>query len=138
LRGQIEITVAPGTPFVLPVFALVGERYQGYPQVPDDQPFSDAFVLAGVRPVLTIDGQTIISDQNKEQFYVSATYFDPVLPYSVPTDYGAVAAVFFQGAGIVSPPLKPGVHVIHLYEPYILPGFWGIIYDNTWIVTVEK
>lgn len=137
LRGQLEITVPPGTPFVLPAFALIGERYQGYPGVPDDQPFPDAFILGGVQPVLTIDGQTIISDQNKAQFYVTG-FFDPVIPYATPTDYGAVAAAFFQSAGIVSPPLKPGVHVIHLYEPYILPGLWGIIYDNTWIVTVKN
>jgi hypothetical protein len=137
LRGQIEITLAPGTPFVLPIFALIGERYDGYPEEPDDPMFPEAFLLGGVQPLLTIDGQTIISDANKGEFYASG-YFDPIIPYETPTSSGAVGAVYFQSGGIVSPPLKPGVHVIHLYEPYILPGYWGIIYDNTWIVTVEK
>ena len=44
----------------------------------------------------------------------------------------------------MSAPLPVGVHVIHLYEPYIIPagayppipdGF-GLIFDNTWTVTV--
>lgn len=52
--------------------------------------------------------------------------------------------MFFQGVGIVSHPLSVGVHVIHLYEPWVipagafvgLPGGIGQIYDNTWIITV--
>ncbi len=143
--GQVEITIPAGTPFVLPEFAWAGERYEGYPAVPDDKPIPDDVLLANVHPDLTIDGKTIISDANKGAFYVPTTYFDPIVTYPAPTSYGSVAAVFFQGDGFLCLPLTPGVHVIHLYEPFVIPasvypppwtGF-GVIYDNTWIVTVR-
>jgi hypothetical protein len=132
-RGQLEITLGPGTPFVLPLAGLVGERYEGYPVVSDDDPAGFTDLLDGIFPNLTIDGRTVVSDANKAAFYVPATYFDPIVAYPEPTSYGSVAGVFFQGIGIVSPPLPVGTHVIHLYEPYEL---FGLIYDNTWIVTV--
>jgi hypothetical protein len=143
-RGQLEITLPAGTPFVLPEFAWVGERYEGYPTVPDDPPMSDAVALGDVSITLTIDGKTVISDANKAAFYIPPTAFDPIVAYPTPSSYGSVAAVFFQGVGFVSPPLSVGVHVIHLYEPYLikpgdysgLPGGLGLIYDNTWTVTV--
>jgi hypothetical protein len=144
LQGEIELTLPPGTPFVLPQFAWIGERYEGYPAVPDDLPIADDVLLAGVSPNLTIDGKTVVSDENEVDYYVPPTAFDPMVSYAEPSSYGSVAATFFQGCGFVSAPLTPGVHVIHLYEPYIIPagayeaipdGF-GVIYDNTWIITV--
>jgi hypothetical protein len=44
--------------------------------------------------------------------------------------------VFFQGVGIVSPPLSVGNHVIHLDATLIVPGFFGEIFHNTWNVKV--
>jgi len=144
LVGQLEITLRPGTPFVLPEFAWVGERYDPALGLPDDPPMDNAVALGDVSIDLTIDGKTVISDANKAAFYVPPTYFDPVVVYPTPSSYGSVAAVFFQGVGFVSPPLSVGVHVIHLYEPLIirpgdysgLPSGIGVVYDNTWIVTV--
>jgi hypothetical protein len=132
--GELEITLPPGTPFVLPLISWIGERYAGYPGVPDDLPFPDDVFLAGIHPELKIDGRTIISDANKARFYVPATDFDPIVEYPSPSSYGSVAAIFFQSVGFVSPPLSPGEHVIHLYEPVT---FYNLIYDNTWIVTVS-
>lgn len=134
-KGHLEITLRPGTPFVLPLVGLVGERYSCWPSCADDSPLPDAQLLAGVQPVLTIDGSTIVSDANKTDFYVPYTPFDPVVTYPVPTDYGAVAAIHFQSIGVVSPPLSVGKHVIHLVERYTTP-WWDIVYDNTWNVTV--
>jgi hypothetical protein len=143
LIGEINVTLCPGTPFVLPLVSWVGERYGGYPGVPDDQAIADAKLLAGVSPTFTIDGRTVVTDANEAAFYVGQTYFDPIVVYPQPSSYDSVAAVFFQGTGIVSPPLPVGQHTMHLVEPYIirdgdyLPGFsWGFIYDNTWNVTV--
>jgi len=145
LVGQLEITLRPGTPFVLPEFSWVGERYEGYPTVPDDPPMDNEVALNAASINLTIDGQTVMSDANKAAFYVPPTDFDPIVQYPAPSDYGSVAAVFYQGVAFVGLPLTPGVHVIHLYEPVILqPGDYaglpdglGLIYDNTWIVTVK-
>ncbi len=145
LVGQLEITLPAGTPFVLPEFAWVGERYaQPDPGWPDDPPMDNAVALRDVSVSLTIDGKTVISDANKAAFYIPPTFFDPIVVYPQPSSYGSVAAVFYQGVGCVVLPLSPGVHVIELYEPYIIlpgdyplfPDGYGLIYDNTWIITV--
>jgi hypothetical protein len=145
LRGQLEITLPPGTPFVLPAFAWIGERYDGYPAEPDDIPVADDVLLSSVQPNMTINGLPVLTDANEEAHYVSTTPFDPIVVYPAPSSYGSVAALFYQSCGIVARPLPPGKHVIHLYEPYIiaagayppLPDGFGVIYDNTWIVTVS-
>ncbi len=137
--GQLEITLPPGTPFVLPLGIWTVERYEGYPGVPDDLPIPDGAFLAGVSPSLIMDGKEIVSDSNKAARYVPLTTFDPIVVYPTPSSYGSVAAVAFQGYGIVSQPLSVGTHVIHLYEPYLIEGppyTIGVIYDNTWIVKV--
>jgi hypothetical protein len=137
--GQLAITLRPGTPFVLPLAVWTVERYKGYPTTPDDPAIPDATFLAGVSPSLYIDGRRVVSDRNEAAYYVPNTAFDPIVVYPTPSSYGSVAAVSFQGYGIVSPPLPVGRHVIKLYEPYIIesPVSWGVIYDNTWIVTVK-
>jgi hypothetical protein len=144
LKGTLEITLPVGTPFVLPQFAWLGERYEGYPAVPDDPPMANSVALKDVSVSLTIDGTQVLSDGNKAAYYVPPTYFDPVAMYPAPSSYGSVGAVFFQGVGFVSQPLSVGTHVIHLYEPMIikagdypgLPAGIGLIYDNTWTITV--
>jgi len=139
------LTLRAGTPFVLPLFAWSAERYEGYPAVPDDAPIDSAVALGSGHPTLTIDGVEVITDANKADYFVPVTTLDPIAEYPQPTDYGAVGAVSFQGVGVVVTPLSPGVHVIHLYEPLILepgdypglPGGVGVIYDNTWTITVQ-
>jgi hypothetical protein len=130
-RGNLEMTLAPGTAIVIAAFGSLGETYNN--GTPDDPPFSDADLLASVSLTVTIDGQSVLSDENKSVFYVPATTFSPAIPYATPTDYGSVGAIFFQGMGFVSAPLTPGVHVIHVYEQDF---FFGLINDNTWIITV--
>ncbi len=135
--GQLEITLAPGTPFVLPLFAWIGEGYDGYPEVPDDEPFPDDDFIAWIHPNLTIDGKTVMSDDNKAAFYIGPTWFEQPIMYPEPGKFGAVAAIWFQGFGIVSQPLSVGEHVIHLWEPFTLPDYpYYIVYDNTLFVTV--
>ena len=145
-RGTVEISLTPGTPFVLPEFAWIGERYEGYPTVPDDLRMANSVALASGHPRLTIDDKVVMSDANKAAFYVPPTPFDPIVVYPTPSSYGSVAAVFYQGVGCVVLPLTPGRHVIHLYEPFIIPagaypglpdGF-GVIYDNTWVIRVAE
>jgi len=105
-----------------------------------------AVALAAAHPVLRIDGLTVLSGENKAAFYVPVTPFDPIVVYPAPSSYGSIAALSFQGVGIVGRPLSEGVHVIHLYEPLIipagafagLPDGLGLIYDNTWTITVAK
>lgn len=105
---------------------------------------SNEVALKRVSICLTIDGEKVITDDNKAAFYIPPTPFDPIVVYPSPSSYGSIAAVFFQGVGFLGTPLPVGEHVIHLYEPYILfpgdypglPGGLGLIYDNTWVVKV--
>jgi hypothetical protein len=143
LRGSLSITLDTSTPFVLPAFAWTREKYLDDSVDPD---FPDSLALASADPSLTIDEETVLSEANKAAYYVPVTAFDPLVVYPAPTDYGSVAAVSTQGVGIVAKALSEGVHVIHLYEPIIIPaGAYsglpdgiGLIYDNTWTVTVQK
>ncbi len=83
---RLEIDVPAGTLFVLPEFAWVGERYQGYPAVPDDLPINNAVLVASAHPTLTIDGNVVLTDANKAAYYVPNTMFDPLVVYPTPMD----------------------------------------------------
>jgi hypothetical protein len=133
LVGELAITLRPGTSFVLPLLGIVGERYEGYPGIPDDDPANFTSTMSAN---LTIDGRTVVSDANADAFFVPVTFFNPIVVYPEPTFYGSVAAIWFDGIGIVSPPLPVGVHVIHLDATNIVPGVFGVTYDNTWTITV--
>jgi len=133
-KGAIEVTLRPGTPFVLPAFALLWERYQGWPDVLDDVPLPDEVMNTTITDqVVTLDGKPILQDF--WAYFVSRA-FDPMLVYSQPTGYGAVGSIYFQGVGFVAAPLTPGQHTLKLYERYVVPGWWAVIYDNTWVINV--
>ncbi len=136
--GELAITVRPGTPLAFGLVGIYGERYAGYPAVPDDDPELFTDLLDGLSANLTIDGKTVISEANQAAFYLPATFLDPIVTYPQPTSYGSVAALWFQGIEVISPPLPVGVHVIHLDGVGIVPGFFGTIYHNTWTVTVTS
>ena len=134
-RGYLNFTLDRETPFVLPVGAWLGEAYNN--GLPNDPLLDDAAFLAGLSPHLTIDGKLVLSDANKAGFFIPTTTFRPPALYPVPTDYGAVGFGAFQSIGIIGRPLSRGVHVIHLYEPFIIPGTVALIFDNTWTITVK-
>ncbi len=146
-RGEAEYTLKPGTPIFEDILSWYGERYEGYPTVPDDPPMPDALFLECSHIVVTIDGRTIISDENKADFYLPETPLDPIVAYPAPTPSGSVAAVYIQGVSLLSPPLPPGRHVIHSYFAFILPagsypspsyvGGIGYCVDITVTVTVS-
>jgi hypothetical protein len=144
MHGDMEISVRPGTPFVLPIMSWIGERYEGWPAVPDDSPFPDEWFGTYITADVTLDGRPILEDFTA--YYVPVTYFGEPVAYPYPTDYGSVAAVFFQGVGFVCNPLPVGVHTI-TNDVYILippedwtlwPGGYGVIYHNSWTITVGK
>lgn len=143
LRGQIEVTLTADTPYVLPEFAWTGEHYND--GQPNDQPIPDEAILDGTAPLLTIDGERVITDCNKESFYVRPTAFNPPVIYPTPSSYHSDSAIFFQGVGFVGRPLSVGEHRIKLIEPFIIrtgaiPGFpgFGVVFDNTWIIHVVR
>lgn len=135
-RGQVELTIDDTTPFVLPLAAWTTEVYNN--GTPEDASFSDELFLGAISPHFTIDNRLVISDCNEQEFYVPRTAFRPPVVYAAPSSYGSIGATTFQSVGVVGRPLPVGVHRIHLYEPYIVPGMFGTIFDNTWVITVKK
>jgi len=150
LQGQIEVTLKPGTAFVLPCFAWISERYNtgqaDDPSIPNTLIRNTITGVDGTGvPEVTLDGKPILKDF--WDYYVGPLAFDPVVEYAQPSSYGSIAAIAFQSTGFVMAPLPPGKHTLHLVErmtilPEDLPGFpydyyLGLIYDNTWIITVK-
>ena len=136
LRGQLKVTLRAGTPFVLPLAVWTAERYNN--NSPDEEGVPDADFLAGVSPHAFIDGRLVVSTATRRSLYVPLTAFDPIVTYPKASSYNSIAAIAYQGYGIVIRPLSVGTHVVHLYERYVIrrPAAFGLIYDNTWIITV--
>ena len=93
----------------------------------------------GSKPFLCISPSTegrLSRMRTRGPFYVPATDFDPPVKYPEPTAYGSVAAIWFLGVAIVSPPLSVGQHVIRLDGTDVDPGVYSVIFQNTWTVRV--
>ena len=133
--GELDITLHPGTPFVLPLVNVVGETYDPSTGIPDDPTSLGDTAQMSVN--LTIDGRTIVSAANQAAFFVPTTLFDPVVIYPEETFYGSTGAIWLTGIAVVGQPLSVGKHVIHLDATLILPGVFGEIFHNTWTVTVS-
>ena len=115
-RGHLEITLRPGTPFVLPLAAWTVERYNN--GNPDDPSIPDADFLAGVSPSLYIDGRSVVSDSNKAAFYVPLTAFDPIVIYPAPTSYNSYAVVipgprYREPAAVRGKACDPSLRAVH-------------------------
>jgi hypothetical protein len=137
--GHADLTLPPGTPFVLPVCAWLGEAYQDGsmdPALPAD--WLGRYYGAEV----TLDGKPILT--NLKDYYVAPTKFEPPLLYSEPTDYGSIGIGFFQSAGFVSTPLNTGVHHMTVRAWFLVPADNGMIpesgfiFENSWTITVAR
>lgn len=143
LVGEMDLTLKPGTPFVLPVAFWYVEVYLdgSVDPVLADAVFTESDVL------VTIDGKAVIDSdrQDLSRFYVPPTAFGSVIYYDEPTSYGSVGAVGFQGIGFVHGPLSVGKHTITLHSEINAvvadpnhPVNLGQIFHNTWNITVKK
>jgi hypothetical protein len=142
MNGHLDISLKPGTPFVLPIQAWIGEIYED-PTKPADVPVPDEWYGVYITADVTLDGRPIL--ENFMDYYVPATYFDEPVTYpGGPTPWGSIAAIFFQGVGFVGAPLSPGKHTI-TNDVYFMfpPEVWGnedgygSIYHNSWTITVK-
>lgn len=141
LAGEADVTLKPGSPFVLPVAVWFGEEYESGAV----DPVLPAGVFTQSTVTVQVDGKTVMSSDRDdlEKFYVPPTDFDPEIVYPEPTSYGSVGAVFFQGLGFVHGPLSVGTHTItvvseiKVFDPDLGLDL-GIEYVNKWNVTVKK
>lgn len=141
LVGEIDVTLQKGEAFVLPVAVWFGEIYEdgSIDPVLDDSVFTQSNVY------VAIDGKAVLdsSADDLSKNYVEPIAFDPTIYYDEPTSYGSIGAVFFQGLVIVHEPLSVGKHTMTLRSELIVndpdTGLnFGVIYMNTWNITVVK
>lgn len=149
--GHLDVTLGPGTPFVLPVVVWIGEAYETALHYPIDPVIPAEFFTDPSKAItkVYIDGQPVM-DSTKAS--VSPFYFGPVplgVVYPEPSDYGSISAIYVQGVGFVHPPLSVGVHTIALESELLIPpnpsylnlnvypGGSGIHFFNTWTITVS-
>ena len=151
LEGHLDVTLAAGTPFVLPVDVWIGETYLPSLGYPDDPPIPAEIFTDPSKATIKvyIDGKRVM-DSTKAS--VSPFYFGPVpvdVTYPVPTSYGATGAIFVQGVGFVHPPLSVGTHTIELDAEIrvppdaallnlsVYPDGVGVRFLNTWTIAVS-
>lgn len=146
LVGELDVTLKPGTPFVLPIAVWYGESYNTGQQ---DDAEVDASVFTGSHVLITMDGDAIIDSDvdDLSDWYVAPSYFDPPVVYATPTSYGSTQANFVQGLGFVHGPLSKGTHTLTLESEIIafVPDYFnpgdldiGVKYSNTWTIVVTK
>lgn len=134
LTGELDVTLAPGDAFALPVFFAIGEEYEDG-SVSDPDSLDDA-IFTGALVEVTLDDRVILSseDDDLSDYLVGPAWFDEVIEYDTPY-YGATGAVWIKGLGLVGHPLSRGSHVLHLY---VYSPDLGMAFDNTWNVTVTR
>jgi hypothetical protein len=145
--GSLDVSLKPGTPFVLPIAAWFGESYNN--GLPDDAPLSSS-VFTGSHVLVKMDGSALVNSQadNLARWYFGPTYFDPPITYDQPTDYGSIAANFIQGLGLRVQPQSRGTHLLTLESEVIasVPNYYGpgldldvgVKYQNSWTIHVTN
>ena len=139
LQGSTSFDVKPGRTLVLPISVYIGEAYEDGTQ---DDPADSPIDFAASSLLLTVDGR-VVADSSRAS--ISCLDFGTVrfakpIPYETPTDYGAVAAVWVKGLGVLLPPLRPGDHQIELQVVTPTADLFGVDvgYYNTWYVHVGR
>ena len=139
LQGSTSFDVKPGRTLVLPISVYLGEAYDdGSEDDPADSPIDFAASLL----ILTVDGR-VVADSSRSSIdcldFGTVRFAKPI-PYETPTDYGAVAAVWVKGLGVLLPPLRPGDHQIELQVVTPTADLFGVDvgYYNTWYVHVGR
>ena len=136
--GTLSITLTRADSFAVPLYAYTGERYladSGIPDDPTNAPPDSDYTGTSQALVLTLDGVKLIdsSRDSLTPYFYPAQSFDMPIRYPAPTTYGAIAAIWNKGLGILHTPLPPGAHTLHL-EEFNSTQMFG--YSNTWNITV--
>jgi hypothetical protein len=147
LVGAADVSLKPGTPFVLPVTVWYGESYNTGQK--DDAELDSSF-FTGSHVLVRMDGTAIIDSavDNLADWYFGPAYFDPPIVYDHPTSYGSISANFVQGLSFVHRPLSRGDHVLTLESELIafVPDYYapgvnldiGVKFHNTWTIHVTR
>jgi len=135
--GELNVTLRPGTAFVLPILTWIGETY--VENLPNDTPLGEVN-FSGATVKVTLDGQTLLDSTTEAigKYYYGVVTYNPPLIYPEPQPRGenatAKGVIFAQGLGFVHNPLSVGKHTLELYAVSTGLGFG---YHNTWHITVD-
>lgn len=139
LQGSTSFDVKPGRTLVLPISVYIGEAYEDGTQ---DDPADSPIDFAASSLILTVDGRVVADSSRSSNSCLDfgTVRFAKPIPYETPTDYGAVAAVWVKGLGVLLPPLRPGDHQIELQVVTPTADLFGVDvgYYNTWYVHVRR
>lgn len=130
--GSINVSLASGQPFMLPLWNILGNAYS-------DGSFDPFLPLALYQTLdikFTIDGVTVVDSRNAMNYFTQVT-FDPPIPFDYPP---AVSFTYIQGIAITHAPLTAGKHVMKMDAKNTdTADFFGITieYHNTWNLTVQ-
>jgi hypothetical protein len=141
--GSLNISLKPGTPFVVPVISLSGETYVNDVLPPDDLlPYKSSLLTADIK--VTLDGKTILQSPNDNQkYFYGPAYFPEPIAYNPPQfrytddvlgDVYAAAISSSMGIGFVHPPLRVGKHKLKLHA---VNSDLDYGFENTWIINVK-
>lgn len=139
IEGELDVTLEPGTPFVLPISTFVGETYLPELNIPDDVPVADA-VFTDSDVLVTLDGRALINSEidDLSDYYFGPAYFNEPILFTEPSSNGSIGAIFVQGLGFVQSPLPVGEHVLTLHSEILIEDLnAGAVFDYTWYITVE-
>lgn len=137
-QGSASFTMPVGKTLVFPFSVLLGESYLDGSEDPPDLPVN----YKASRLLVTVDGRVIVDSTRSKLdcVFFEEVYFSEPIAYAEPTDYGANAATYVTGLGMLLPPMAPGEHIIELQVVSPTGGLWGVDigYYSTFYVTVVK
>jgi hypothetical protein len=137
--GTLSMHLAPTDHFMLSLYSYVGERYLPDSGTPDDdedyEAPDDDYLSKSMNITLTIDGFPVVKSPpgSLALLWTPRQNYTPPIVYESPSSYGAIAATYVKGFGILHVPFAKGKHTIHLVETNVNQK---LAYDNTWQITV--
>ena len=122
-QGSASFTIPVGKTLVFPFSVLVGESYLDGSEDPPGLPVD----YKGSSLLVTVDGRVIVDSTRSKLdcVFFEEVYFSEPITYAEPTDYGADAAIYVNGLGMLLPPMSPGEHIIELQVVSPTAGLWG-------------
>lgn len=136
--GHSDVTINSGQAFFMPLYGWWGTSYL------DGTPNDNYLALSDFanNPLtVTIDGVTVINNQNKMNYFTEFP-FNPAVSLPQPDFYPFNAIIYEQVISFVHTPLKPGTHQISVDAtvsfPDSNPVFGPADWHYTWTVTVLR
>jgi hypothetical protein len=127
--AAIDVTLEPGQKFAMPLIFFYGEAYEDGSE-DDPDAFDWEALFAPYQIGVWLDGLQIIdsADDDYDDYWYDAQYFDEVIEYDETTQTGAIGITFVTGYGFVHHPLSKGDHQL-VWNLYVADADTGFGYN---------